>query len=107
MEELESIDKSMSEMFRQHDYKAMYDFYKNYIRIKLLQALQQREWISVEEIKNQSEIVKQRLSYHFKTVGGDWDVDSMNAPFMKEFLNDVSKLQKLTESLPHPQTSKL
>ena len=34
-EEIASIDKSMSEMFRQHDYRAMYEFYTTMIKPKL------------------------------------------------------------------------
>lgn len=36
MKLVESFDKSMSEMFRQHDYRSMYDFYKRNIRHALL-----------------------------------------------------------------------
>ena len=34
-EEIASIDKSMSEMFRQHDYRSMFDFYITMIKPKL------------------------------------------------------------------------
>ena len=47
--QLESINKSMGEMFRQHDYRAMYDFYTNYINPFIVQALSQSEWISVDD----------------------------------------------------------
>jgi hypothetical protein len=30
-------------------------------------------------------------------VGGGWDIEGMNAPFMNEFLNEVSKLTKLAQ----------
>lgn len=55
--------------------------------------------ISKEEnsISQQSEIVKQRLHYHFAKVGGGWDIEGMNAPFMNEFLNEVQKLVELIE----------
>ena len=43
--------------------------------------------------KAQAEIVKQRLSHHFgRTESGDWNIEGMNAPFMKEFLKEVEKL---------------
>jgi hypothetical protein len=40
---------------------------------------------------NQSEIVKQRLNYHFSDGDGNWNVPK-SMPFMKEFLNEVYKL---------------
>ena len=46
-------------------------------------------------LSQQSEIVRQRLHYHFATVGGGWNVEGMNAPFMNEFLNEVQKLVDL------------
>jgi hypothetical protein len=42
-------------------------------------------------IVNQSEIVKQRLQYHFAKTDGTWNVPK-DMPFMKEFLNEVKKL---------------
>lgn len=42
-------------------------------------------------MKNRSEIVKQSLSYYFKTINGDWNVPE-NMPFMNEFLSSVEKL---------------
>lgn len=44
--------------------------------------------------KEQAEIVKNRLHYHFAKTDGTWIIpDGM--PFMKEFLNEVSKLISL------------
>lgn len=48
-------------------------------------------------LSQQSEIVRQRLRYHFAKVGGGWDIEGMNAPFMKEFLNEVQKLVDLSK----------
>ena len=50
-------------------------------------------------LSKQSEIVRQRLHYHFAKVGGGWDIEGMNAPFMKEFLNEVQKLVDLSRIL--------
>lgn len=47
-------------------------------------------------LSHQSEIVRQRLQYHFAEVGGGWNIDGMNAPFMKEFLNEVARLVELS-----------
>lgn len=51
----------------------------------------------IEDVANQSEIVKQRLHYHFAKVGGGWNIPE-GLPFMKEFLNEVDKLCKLTST---------
>ena len=48
-------------------------------------------------LSQQSEIVRQRLHYHFTKVGGGWNIEGMNAPFMKEFLNEVQKLVDLSK----------
>jgi len=48
-------------------------------------------------LSHQSEIVRQRLHYHFAKVGGGWNIEHMNAPFMKEFLNEVAKLVELSK----------
>jgi len=48
-------------------------------------------------LSQQSEIVRQRLHYHFAKVGGGWNIEGMNAPFMKEFLNEVQKLVDLSK----------
>ena len=48
-------------------------------------------------LSQQSEIVRQRLHYHFAKVGGGWNIEEMNAPFMKEFLNEVQKLVDLSK----------
>lgn len=53
--------------------------------------------ISRGSLSYQSEIVRQRLNYHFAKVGGGWNIESMNAPFMKEFLNEVQKLVELSK----------
>ena len=50
----------------------------------------------MEDIKKQSEIVRQRLEYHFRTTDGSWNIEGMNAPFMKEFLNEVERLCALS-----------
>ena len=34
-------------------------------------------------LSQQSEIVRQRLHYHFAKVGGGWNIEGMNAHFMK------------------------
>lgn len=47
---------------------------------------------TMKEAKKQSKIVKQRLFYHFKSTQGGWNIEGMNAPFMKEFLNEVERL---------------
>ena len=44
-----------------------------------------------ELLKKQSRIVKARLSYHFASTQGGWNIEGM-PPFMKEFLNEVNKL---------------
>ena len=46
-------------------------------------------------LSEQAEKVRQRLHYHFAKVGGGWDIEGMNAPFMKEFLNEVDRLVRL------------
>jgi hypothetical protein len=48
-------------------------------------------------LSQQSEIVRQRLHYHFAKVGGGWNIEGMNAPFMKEFLNEIQKLVDLSK----------
>lgn len=48
------------------------------------------------QASQQSEIVRQRLHYHFAKVGGGWNIEGMNAPFMKDFLNEVQKLVDLS-----------
>ena len=48
-------------------------------------------------LSQQSEIVKQRLHYHFAKVGGGGNIEGMNAPFMREFLNEVQKLVDLSK----------
>ena len=48
-------------------------------------------------LSQQSEIVRQRLHYHFAKVGGGWNIQGMNAPFMKEFLNEVQRLVDLSK----------
>lgn len=50
--------------------------------------------------ERQSEIVKQRLKYHFGNTDGTWNIPE-GMPFMKEFLNEV---KKLTESFPPSPT---
>jgi len=54
-EEINSINSSMSEMFRQHDYRAMYEFYQKSIKPILQTYAQQNsdavefaEWVSNE-----------------------------------------------------------
>lgn len=51
----------------------------------------------MKTLQEQSEIVKQRLHYHFSKVGGGWNIEGMNAPFMKEFLNEVERLCALSD----------
>ncbi len=48
-------------------------------------------------LSEQSEIVRERLHYHFAKVGGGWNIEGMNAPFMKEFLNEVDRLVELSK----------
>ena len=48
-------------------------------------------------LSQQSEIVRQRLQYHFAKVGGGWNIEWMDAPFMREFLNEVQKLVDLSK----------
>jgi hypothetical protein len=50
----------------------------------------------MKTLEEQSEIVKQRLHYHFAKVGGGWNIEGMDAPFMKEFLNEVERLCALS-----------
>lgn len=45
----------------------------------------------LEKAINQSEIVKQKLNYHFANLEGGFNVPK-NMPFMSEFLKDVKKL---------------
>jgi hypothetical protein len=65
----------------------------------------------MKTLQEQSEIVKQRLHYHFAKVGGGWNIEGMNAPFMKEFLNEVERLCALLDvvategKLPHKYCS--
>jgi hypothetical protein len=51
-----------------------------------------------DDLSKQSEIVRQRLKYHFAKVGGGWNIESMKAPFMEEFLNEVAKLVELSKN---------
>ena len=55
--------------------------------------------LELMELSKQSKIVKERIHYHFSKVGGGWNIDNMNAPFMKEFLNEVAKLVELSDSI--------
>ena len=48
-------------------------------------------------LSQQSEIVRQRLQYHFGKTEGGWNIEWMNAPFMREFLNEVQKLVVLSK----------
>ena len=50
-----------------------------------------------DRLSQQSEIVNQRLQYHFANTEGGWNIEWMNAPFMKEFLNEVQKLVELSK----------
>ena len=56
---------------------------------------QDLKWKS--ELSKQSEIVNQRLQYHFANTEGGWNIEWMKAPFMKEFLNEVQKLVELSK----------
>ncbi len=38
-----------------------------------------------------------RINAMYNCVG--WNIDNMNAPFMKEFLNEVAKLVELSDSI--------
>ena len=49
------------------------------------------------ELSKQSEIVNQRLQYHFAKPEGGWNIEGMKAPFMKEFLNEVQKLVEMSK----------
>ena len=51
----------------------------------------------MKTLQEQSEIVKERLHYHFAKVGGGWNIEHMNAPFTKEFLNEVERLCALSD----------
>jgi hypothetical protein len=51
---------------------------------------------NMKTLQEQSEIVKQRLEYHFRATDGTWNIEGMNAPFMKEFLNEVERLCALS-----------
>jgi hypothetical protein len=53
-------------------------------------------------VQEQSEIVKQRLNYHFLKIDGSWDIPKA-LPFMKEFLNEIKLLCKLVESQLSPK----
>ncbi len=44
-----------------------------------------------KDLKRQAQIVYERLHYHFANVDGSWNIPE-DMPFMKEFLNTVSKL---------------
>ena len=57
-----------------------------------------KETKAEKTLKEQSEIVKQRLHYHFAKVGGGWNIEGMNAPFMNEFLNEVQRLVKISNT---------
>ena len=56
-----------------------------------------RQFAVSGRLSQQSEIVRQRLHYHFAKVGGGWNIEGMSAPFMKEFLNEVQKLVDLSK----------
>lgn len=64
-----------------------------------LEAQQEQLDIPVvsSRLSQQSEIVRQRLQYHFAKVDGGWNIEWMNAPFMKEFLNEIQKLVDLSK----------
>lgn len=53
---------------------------------------------SMQVVYNQSEIVKQWLNYHFKETDGTWNIEQMNAPFTKEFLDEVERLCTLIDA---------
>ena len=56
----------------------------------------------MSDLKKQSDIVKQRLEYHFRGTDGTW-IFPNNLPFMNEFLNEVDKMcsQINAENSPH------
>lgn len=47
-------------------------------------------------LKEQNEIVKQRLHYHFANPNGTYNIPK-EMPFMKEFLSTVDKLCKMVD----------
>lgn len=51
----------------------------------------------MKTLQEQSEIVKERLHYHFAKIGGGWNIEGMNMPFMNEFLNEVERLCVLSD----------
>ena len=53
---------------------------------------------------DQREIVKQRLTYHFKNTDGSWNSPE-GMPFMKEFLDEVEKLANSSDSIDHVSDS--
>lgn len=55
-------------------------------------------------LKEQNEIVKQRLHYHFANPNGTYNIPK-EMPFMKEFLSTVDKLCKMIDE--HTEVNKL
>jgi len=47
-------------------------------------------------LKEQNEIVKQRLHYHFANSNGEYNIPK-DMPFVKEFLSSVDKLCKMVD----------
>lgn len=57
-EEIHSFDKSMSEMFRQHDYRAMYEYYEKILRPYISQPLPIEGGETVTDEKKRGELLK-------------------------------------------------
>lgn len=45
----------------------------------------------MKDIKNVARVVSERLSYHFASTSGDWNVPE-DMPFMREFFNEIRTL---------------
>lgn len=56
----------------------------------------------IDDLHEQSKIVKERLTYHFLKTDGTWDTPK-DMPFMKEFLSDVEKLCSMLKEYDNDQ----
>ena len=55
--------------------------------------------MTTKAVKEQAQIVSERLSYHFRSVPSGWNIPEGH-PYMKEFLNAVEKLCIFCKELP-------
>ena len=91
-----SVYKYLPFWFKETDEEGIYELFTfEQLPDELIETIKSMRDSS--RLSQQSEIVRQRLHYHFAKVDGGWNIEGMNAPFMKEFLNEVQKLVDLSK----------